>query len=133
MKVWKFLRLILGIDLTDKYKDPSVQSIVNALDDNKAEDIQVISLKGKADFAEFMVIASGRSSRHVDSVSDKVYRELRKDKLYCNRPEGKPLCDWTVIDAGHVLVHIFRDEIRSIYDLEKLWSEDFSSNQKTSN
>ena len=133
MKVWKFLRLILGIDLTDKYKDPSVQSIVNALDDNKAEDIQVISLKGKADFAEFMVIASGRSSRHVDSVSDKVYRELRKDKLYCNKPEGKPLCDWTVIDAGHVLVHIFRDEIRSIYDLEKLWSEDFSSNQKTSN
>ena len=133
MKVWKFLRLILGIDLTDKYKDPSVQSIVNALDDNKAEDIQVISLKGKADFAEFMVIASGRSSRHVDSVSDKVYRELRKDKLYCNRPEGKPLCDWTVIDAGHVLVHIFRDEIRSIYDLEKLWSENFSSNQKTSN
>ena len=133
MKVWKFLRQISGIDLTDKYKDPSVQSIVNALGDNKAEDIQVISLKGKADFAEFMVIASGRSSRHVDSVSDKVYRELRKDKLYCNRPEGKPLCDWTVIDAGHVLVHIFRDEIRSIYDLEKLWSEDFSSNQKTSN
>ena len=87
MKVWKFLRQISGIDLTDKYKDPSVQSIVNALDDNKAEDIQVISLKGKADFAEFMVIASGRSSRHVDSVSDKVYRELRKDMLYCNRPE----------------------------------------------
>jgi ribosome-associated protein len=133
LNVWKFLRQILGIDLPDKHKDPSVQSIVNALDDNKAEDIQVISLKGKADFAEFMVIASGRSSRHVDSVSDKVYRELRKDKLYCNRPEGKPLCDWTVIDAGHVLVHIFRDEIRSIYDLEKLWSEDFSSNQKTSN
>ena len=127
MKVWRFLRLISGIDLTDKYKDPSVQSIVNALDDNKAEDIQVISLKGKADFAEFMVIASGRSSRHVDSVSDKVYRELRKDKLYCNRPEGKPLCDWTVIDAGHVLVHIFRNEVRDIYDLEKLWSEDFSN------
>ena len=115
------------------HKDPSVQSIVNALDDNKAEDIQIISLKGKADFAEFMVIASGRSSRHVDSVSEKVYRELKKDKLYCNIPEGRPLCDWTVIDAGHVLVHIFRDEIRSIYDLEKLWSEEFSSSHKVSN
>ena len=129
---WKSHPLKLGSNLTEKYKDPSIQSIVKALDDNKAENIQVISLKGKADFAEFMVIASGRSSRHVDSVSDKVYRGLRKEKLYCNRPEGKPLCDWTVIDAGHILVHIFRDEIRSIYDLEKLWSEDFFSNKQKS-
>jgi ribosome-associated protein len=120
--------------LNTKYHlDASVKNILNSLDDNKAENIQVISLKGKAEFAEYMVVASGRSSRHVDSVSDKVYRSLRKEKLYCNRPEGKPLCDWTVIDAGHVLVHIFRDEIRSVYDLEKLWSEDFSSEKKVSN
>ncbi len=111
------------------HKDKAVKVIIASLDDNKAEDIQVISLIGKADFAQYMIIASGRSSRHVDSVSDKVFRSLKKERLYCSSPEGKPLCDWTVIDAGHVLVHIFRDEIRSIYDLEKLWSEDFSSSQ----
>lgn len=115
-----------------EHKDTTVLSALLALDDNKAEDIRVINLKGKAEFAEFMVIASGRSSRHVDSVSDKVYRALRKKKFYCNRPEGKPLCDWTVIDAGHVLIHIFRDEIRPIYDLEKLWSEDFLTQQTRS-
>ncbi len=108
-------------------KDPSVKAIVDSLEDNKAENISVISLKGKAEFAEFMIVASGRSNKHVDSVSDKVYRYLKKNKLYCNKPEGKPLCDWTVIDAGHVLVHIFRNEVREIYDLEKLWSEDFNT------
>ena len=97
------------------------------MEDNKAENVSVISLKGKAEFAEYMVIASGRSSKHVDAVSDKVFRYLKKQKLYCNKPEGKPICDWTVIDAGHVLVHIFRNEIREIYDLEKLWAEDFST------
>ena len=97
------------------------------MEDNKAENVSVIPLKGKAEFAEYMVIASGRSSKHVDAVSDKVFRYLKKQKLYCNKPEGKPLCDWTVIDAGHVLVHIFRNEIREIYDLEKLWAEDFST------
>ena len=116
--------------MTEIYKDLSVQNIVISLDDNKAEDIKVISLKGKAEFAEFMIIATGRSSRHVDAVSEKVYKNLKKQKLYCNKPEGRPLCDWTVIDAGHVLVHIFRDEIRSIYELEKLWSEDFFLNRK---
>jgi ribosome-associated protein len=109
------------------YKDLAVKAVVECLEDNKAENVSVISLKGKAEFAEYMVIASGRSSKHVDAVSDKVFRYLKKQKLYCNKPEGKPLCDWTVIDAGHVLVHIFRNEIREIYDLEKLWAEDFST------
>ena len=58
---------------------------------NSAPDESLISLKGKAEFAEFMVVASGRSNKHVDSVSDKVYRDLKKHKLYCNKPEGKPL------------------------------------------
>jgi|TARA_A100001011_G_scaffold390173_1_gene473060 ribosome-associated protein len=110
-----------------QHQDPSVNAIVESLEDNKAEDISVISLKGKAEFAEFMVVASGRSNKHVDSVSEKVFRDLKTKKMYCTKPEGRPLCDWTVIDAGHVLVHIFRNEIREVYDLEKLWSEDFST------
>jgi ribosome-associated protein len=52
--------------------------------------------------------------------------------MYCTKPEGRPLCDWTVIDAGHVLVHIFRNEIREVYDLEKLWLEDFSAAKSVS-
>ena len=109
------------------HKDPSVNAIVESLEDNKAEDISIISLKGKAEFAEFMVVASGRSNKHVHSVSEKVFSDLKTKKMYCSKPEGRPLCDWTVIDAGHVLIHIFRNEIRGVYDLEKLWSEDFSS------
>jgi ribosome-associated protein len=100
----------VSYEIPNQHQDPAVQAIINSLEDNKAENITVISLKGKAEFAEFMVVASGRSNKHVDSVSEKVYRDLKSQ-----------------IDAGHVLVHIFRNEIREIYDLEKLWSEDFSN------
>ena len=113
--------------MSEQHKDPSVRVIVDSLEDNKAEKISIISLKGKAEFAEFMVVASGRSNKHVDSVSEKVFRDLKTQKMYCTKPEGKLLCDWTVIDAGHVLIHIFRNEIREVYDLEKLWSEDFTN------
>ena len=117
----------MSFAISNHHQDPSVNAIVESLEDNKAEDISVISLKGKAEFAEFMVVASGRSNKHVDSVSEKVFRDLKTKEMYCTKPEGRPLCDWTVIDAGHVLVHIFRNEIREVYDLEKLWSEDFST------
>ncbi len=117
----------MSCEIPSQHKDPSVQVIVESLEDNKAENISIISLKGKAEFAEYMVVASGRSNKHVDSVSEKVFRDLKTQKMYCTKPEGRPLCDWTVIDAGHVLVHIFRNEIRDVYDLEKLWSEDFTN------
>ena len=86
--------------MSNQHKDPSVRVIVDSLEDNKAEKISIISLKGKAEFAEFMVVASGRSNKHVDSVSEKVFRDLKTQKMYCSKPEGRPLCDWTVIDAG---------------------------------
>ena len=117
----------MSYEIPNQHKDPAVQAIINSLEDNKAENVTVIPLKGKAEFAEFMVVASGRSNKHVDSVSEKVYRDLKSQKYFVHKPEGKPLCDWTVIDAGHVLVHIFRNEVREIYDLEKLWSEDFTN------
>ncbi len=120
-------------EIPNHHKDPSVNAIIESLEDNKAENISIIPLKGKAEFADFMVVASGRSTKHVDSVSEKVFRHLKIKKMYCTKPEGRPLCDWTVIDAGHVLVHIFRNEIREVYDLEKLWSEDFSKANTASN
>ena len=117
----------MSYEIPNQHRDPAVQAIINSLEDNKAVNVTVIPLKGKAEFAEFMVVASGRSNKHVDSVSEKVYRDLKSQKYFVHKPEGKPLCDWTVIDAGHVLVHIFRNEVREIYDLEKLWSEDFTN------
>ncbi len=119
-------------EIPNHHKDPSVSVIIESLEDNKAENISIIPLKGKAEFADFMVVASGRSNKHVDSVSEKVFQDLKTKKMYCTKPEGRPLCDWTVIDAGHVLVHIFRNEIREVYDLEKLWSEDFSNTNSAS-
>ena len=71
----------MSYEILNHNKDPSVKAIVDSLEDNKAENISVISLKGKAEFAEFMIVASGRSNTHVDSVSDKVYRYLKKNKL----------------------------------------------------
>ena len=119
-------------EIPNHHKDPSVSVIIESLEANKAENISIIPLKGKAEFAEFMVVASGRSNKHVDSVSEKVFRDLKTKKMYCTKPEGRPLCDWSVIDAGHVVVHIFRNEIREVYDLEKLWSEDFSNTNSAS-
>ena len=118
--------------IANNHQDPSVNAIVESLEGNKAGKSSMISLKGKAEFAEFMVVASGRSNKHVDSVSEKVCRDLKTKKMYCTKPEGRPLSDWTVIDAGQVLVHIFRNEIREVYYLEKLWSEDFSAAKSVS-
>ena len=117
----------MSYEIPNQHKDPAVQAIVDSLEDNKAENVTVIPLKGKAEFAEFMVVASGRSNKHLDSVTEKDYPHLKSQKHFVHKREGKPLGDWTVIDAGHVLVHIFRNEVREIYDLEKLWSEDFNT------
>src|SRR5690606_9526895 len=94
------------------------------LSDAKAEDIVSLDLAGKTTIADTMVIASGRSQRHVGSVADQLLRKL-KDAGHKNaRVEGLPLCDWVLIDAGDVVVHIFRPEVRQFYNLEKMWSAD---------
>ena len=73
----------MSYEIPNQHKDPAVQAIVDSLEDNKAENVTVIPLKGKAEFAEFMVVASGRSNKHVDSVSEKVYRDLKSQKHFC--------------------------------------------------
>ena len=95
--------------------------ILASLDDDKAEDIVSIPLAGKSEMADHMVIATGRSTRQVSSISEKLADRLKQDRGIAVRVEGKELGDWVLIDAGDVIVHVFRPEVREFYQLEKMW------------
>ncbi len=101
--------------------EETLRLVLARLDDVKAEDILSIDVRGKSSFADYMVVASGRSNRHVGSVADRVVEDLRKAGLSV-RIEGMPQCDWVLIDAGDVIVHVFRPEVRAFYNLEKMWA-----------
>lgn len=96
--------------------------VMNALDDDKAEDVVAIDLTGKSSVTDVMVIASGRSNRHVGAMADHLVRKLKDAGHGKVSIEGLKTCDWVLIDAGDVIVHLFRPEVRSFYDLEKMWS-----------
>tara|TARA_B100000900_G_scaffold385367_1_gene374952 strand:- start:122 stop:469 length:348 start_codon:yes stop_codon:yes gene_type:complete len=99
-------------------------SIEKILDDNKAQDISSINLKNKTYIADYMVIASGTSSRHLQSLSEILVTELKKIGINNCRIEGKESNDWKLVDAHDVIVHLFHPEKRKFYDLEKMWSEE---------
>jgi ribosome-associated protein len=98
--------------------------ILACLDDMKAEDTITINLTGKSSFADAMIVTSGRSNRHVGAIADRVLESLKKAGLPDVRVEGMPNCDWVLIDAGDVIVHVFRPEVRAFYNLEKMWAGD---------
>lgn len=100
----------------------TLQLVLERLDEMKAEDIVTIDLTGKTAFADLMVVASGRSSRHVGAVADDVVEHLKKSGLKGIRVEGQPHCDWVLIDAGDVIIHVFRPEVRDFYAIEKMWA-----------
>lgn len=96
--------------------------ILKNLDDNKAEDVITIDLRGKTSMSDFMVVASGRSSRQVSAIAEHLLSRL-KDAGQGNCPaEGLRQGDWVLIDAGDVIIHLFRPEVRAFYNLEKMWS-----------
>ena len=97
--------------------------ILGALDDNKAEDIVTIDLKGKSSLADFMIIASGRSSRHVIGLSNHIADSLAKGGFDKAKFDGKETGDWVLCDAGDVIIHIFRPEVREFYNIEKIWCD----------
>jgi ribosome-associated protein len=99
-------------------------TVHSSLEDAKAEDIVAVDLGGKSSIADHMVIASGRSNRHVSAVADKLLQTLKEQGVGPIRVEGLTQADWVLIDAGDVIVHIFRPEVRSFYNLEKLWSSE---------
>jgi ribosome-associated protein len=95
--------------------------VLSSLDDDKAEDVVQIDLHGKSEIADAMVIASGRSSRQVQSIAEKLLDRVKTQLGVIARVEGKDSGDWVLIDAGDVIVHIFRPEVREFYQLEKMW------------
>ena len=104
--------------------DRLLNVVTDTLDAAKAENIVVIDLKGKTSIGDHMVLASGRSQRHVGAVADHLVRKLKDEGYGRARIEGLPQADWVLIDAGDVIVHIFRPEVREFYNLEKMWSAD---------
>jgi ribosome-associated protein len=101
------------------------------LDDAKAENVVTIDIKDKSSIGDYMVIASGRSDRHVGAVAEQVQRRLKDEGLGRARIEGQPQCDWVLIDIGDIIVHVFRPEVREFYNLEKMWSAERPSDAVT--
>ncbi len=99
-----------------------VKEIVHWLDEAKGEEIVTIDLKGKSSIGDFMVIVTGGSDRHVGAIADQLQRKLKDKGLGRVRIEGLEACDWVLLDTGDIIVHIFRDEVREFYNLEKMWS-----------
>lgn len=96
--------------------------IVGVLDENSAQDVIEIDISGKSSVADFMIVASGRSNRHVGALADYVIQELKQHGHGGIGVEGLDASDWVLIDAGDVILHIFRPEVRAFYNLEKIWS-----------
>ena len=99
------------------------EEIENILNDNKAIEVKSINLKGKTSIADFMIIASGNSSRHIQALSEILVNKLKEKGINNCRLEGRHSNDWKLIDAIDVIVHIFHPEKRKFYDLERMWSE----------
>ena len=97
--------------------------IVEKLDSNKALNIVTIDLEGKSSIADYMIIASGTSSRHIQALSEQVYEELKNNGITNCKIEGKDSNDWKLVDGIDLVVHIFNPEKRKFYELEKMWSE----------
>jgi ribosome-associated protein len=95
--------------------------ILDSLADSKAEDTVSIDIAGKSTIGDYMVVASGRSQRHVGAIADRLVEDLKAAGGQDLRVAGMPHCDWVLIDAGDIIVHVFRPEVRSFYNIEKMW------------
>ena len=99
------------------------QIVINTLDTNKAQDIVSIDLKDKSSMADYMIIASGTSSRHIQSLSEQVLEKLKDNGVKESKIEGKDSNEWKLVDGIDLIIHIFHPEKRKFYELEKMWSE----------
>lgn len=104
--------------------DDILKLILTSLEDSKAEDTVSIDMEGKTSIADYMVVSSGRSHRHVSAIADHLLKAIKEAGLGPARVEGLPHCDWVLVDTGDILVHLFRPEVRSFYNIEKMWSAD---------
>lgn len=104
--------------------DALLKDIVHWLDEAKAEEIVAIDLAGKSSIGDYMVIATGRTDRHVGAIAEQIRTKLKEAGVDRVRVEGLETCDWALVDAGDIIVHVFRPEVRDFYNLEKMWSAD---------
>lgn len=109
-----------GISVSDA-SSRALDTVLASLEDSKAENIVSIDIQGKSTLGDYMVVASGRSHRHVSAVADHLIKALKDAGLGNARVEGLASADWVLIDAGDVIVHVFRPEVRDFYNLEKMW------------
>ena len=100
-----------------------LERILASLEDDKAEDVVTISLRGKSAMADHMIVCSGRSSRQVAAISEKLTDALKQEFGLVSKVEGKDQGDWVLIDTGDVIVHVFRPEVREFYQIEKMWMD----------
>ena len=107
-------------------------SVIGSLEDDKAVEIHTIDLENKSSIADFMVVATGGSSRQVSAIANHLVQRLKKEKLASPQIEGLAQADWVLIDAGDVIVHVFRPEVRDYYSLEKMWSVDLNADESQS-
>lgn len=110
------------IDLSDANLDPLLKLVLTQLDDDQAQDIVTIDLKGKSSIADHMVIASGRSTRQVAGIAQKLAEKIKQAGFGPVKLEGLPAADWVLLDAEDIVVHLFRPEVRSFYNLERMWA-----------
>ncbi len=108
--------------LTDTATDPLLKLVLQQLDDGQAQEVVTIDLRGKSSIADHMVIASGRSTRQVAAMAQKLAEKVKQEGFGPVKLEGLPAADWVLIDAGDVVVHLFRPEVRSFYNLERMWA-----------
>ena len=107
--------------MTGSLSDKLLDAVIGSLEDDKAEDIVRIDLRGRSEMGDWMVIASGRSSRQVTAIAEKMTDRLKAEFGVLSKVEGKDTGDWVLIDTGDVIVHVFRPEVRAFYQLEKMW------------
>ena len=112
--------------------EETLRLVLARLDDAKAEDTITIDLHGKSSIGDYMVVTSARSQRHVGAVADRVLKDLDEAGVPGLRVEGMRHCDWVLIDAGDVIVHVFRPEVRAFYNLEKMWAPGQSGARRAS-
>jgi ribosome-associated protein len=110
----------------DEQAETLHQLVLRSLDDDKAVEVVSIPLSGKSNIADYMVIASGRSTRQVAAMAQKLAERVKRELGRSVRVEGLPVADWVLIDADDVIVHLFRPEVRSFYNLERMWAFDDS-------
>jgi ribosome-associated protein len=114
---------VRGTEPSPRRNHGLLEQVLAQLEDAKAADIVAINLNGKSAIADDMVVASGRSNRHVGAIADQLVEKLKAHGQRNIRVEGMEQCDWVLVDTGDIIIHLFRPEVRNFYNLEKLWSE----------